>query len=280
LHKTLTDLADAGATDYLCQAVQLRHAQAPVVSISTDKPGGFSESDVEQLVALLDYLAPIVESQVNARVATTVAETYLGKLTGQRVLDGGIRRGDGQEINAVLWFSDIRDYTRISEKLPPERVLAMLNEYYEIIGTALKRQGGEILKFIGDGVMAIFPIVDAMFLPSACGGAYDAARETIECMAGRNIERVAAGEPEIRFGVGLHVGPVTWGNVGTEDRLDFTVIGAAVNRCARLESLTKVLGAGVLTSAEFNAVCPRPLKSVGKHRLRGVPQAVEVFTLA
>jgi adenylate cyclase len=278
-HDALKDIAAAGATDYICIAVRLSRGQSPVIALATDRQGGFNEGDIVNFQRLLDHVAPLIESQISWRVADTVAETYLGKMITQRVLDGHIRRGDGQVINAVLWFSDMRNYTRMSEDLPPDRMLVMLNDYFEVIGAALKRQGGEILKFIGDGVMAIFPIADAMFIPSACAGALDAARETLQRMAEINVGRLASGEPEIRFGVGLHIGPVTFGNIGTEDRLDFTVIGAAVNRCARLEALTKVLGAPVLMSAEFNDMCPRPLRSLGNHRLRGVKRAVEVFTL-
>jgi adenylate cyclase len=147
------------------------------------------------------------------------------------------------------------------------------------VGDALKAYGGEILKFIGDGVMAYFPAEDALFLPMVTNNAIGAARRLIDDIESANQARATGGHDPVRCGVGLHVGPVTFGNVGTEDRLDFTVIGPAVNRAARLESLTKVLGAPILASAEFNAVSTIPLKSLGKHRLRGVPEPVEVFTL-
>jgi adenylate cyclase len=147
------------------------------------------------------------------------------------------------------------------------------------VGDALSAQGGEILKFIGDGVMAYFPADDALFLPMVTANALAAARRLIDDIGAANEARAAGGLDPVRFGIGLHVGLVTFGNVGTEDRLDFTVIGPAVNRAARLESLTKELGVPVLASAEFREATTQPLVPMGKHTLRGVPEPVEVFTL-
>ena len=158
-------------------------------------------------------------------------------------------------------------------------LLELLNNYLSLVGDALKAHGGEILKFIGDGVMAYFPAEDALFLPMVTGAALGAARRLMSDIEAANEARATGGREPLRFGIGLHVGPVTFGNVGTEDRLDFTVIGGAVNRAARLESLTKQLGVPVLASAEFNEVCMVPMKPLGSHRLRGVPDPVEVFTL-
>jgi adenylate cyclase len=158
-------------------------------------------------------------------------------------------------------------------------VLELLNNYLQMVGDALGANGGEILKFIGDGVMGYFPAEDALFLPMVTGQALAAARRLIADIEAANEARAAGGRDPLRFGIGLHVGDVTFGNVGTQDRLDFTVIGAAVNRASRLESLTKELHVPVLASAEFNEVCTVPMKSLGKHVLRGVPDPVEVFTL-
>jgi adenylate cyclase len=158
-------------------------------------------------------------------------------------------------------------------------LLDLLNNYLQLVGDALKAYGGEILKFIGDGVMAYFPADDALFLPVVTNNAIAAARRLIGDIEAANEARAAGGADPLRFGVGLHVGPVTFGNIGTEDRLDFTVIGPAVNRASRLEGLTKQLGVPVLASSEFNTVSTVPLKSMGMHALRGVPEPVEVFTL-
>ena len=191
-------------------------------------------------------MGAVTEMHIERSVAETVANTYLGPEVGQRVLNGAIRRGEGEEIRAVLWFSDLRDFTGMNERLPAGEVLELLNNYLQLVGDALASNGGEILKFIGDGVMAYFPAEDALFLPMVTGQALAAARRLIGDIEAANEARAAGGRDPLRFGIGLHVGDVTFGNVGTEDRLDFTVIGPAVNRASRLEGLTKELGVPVL----------------------------------
>jgi len=280
-HLTLHEVKADGGTDYFGMAMQTSRGRLlPIATFATDRPDGFSDIDIADLRRLIDYAGAVVEMHITRLVARTVIQTYIGPETGRRIFDGLVKRGDGDRINAVLWFSDLRDFTGLNERLPADELLDMLNMYFEAIGVALKKHGGEILKFIGDGVMAIFPVDDAMFLPDATSGAVDAAREALSVIEEVNAGRVEAGREAIRFGVGLHVGLVTFGNVGTEDRLDFTVIGPAVNRCARLETMTKVLKVPVLASADFNRVCPRPMRSLGRHRLRGVPDPVEIFTTA
>lgn len=279
-HTLLHEVRDAGGTDYVALPVAVARGRWPVLSVATDRPGGFSDADLAKFAALVERMGAAIEMHIGYQIASTLIDTYVGRHAGERIFQGLIRRGDGEQINAVLWFSDLRGFTRLSEALPPDRVLLALNVYFGIVGEAIRRHGGEILKFIGDGVMAIFPIPDAMFIPDACAAAADAARESLARMGEVDLARESEGEPALRFGVGLHIGMVTYGNIGTEDRLDFTVVGAAVNRGARLESLTKALHVPVLASAEFAAMCPRPLRSMGAHRLRGLPRPVEVFTLA
>jgi len=279
-HAVLHELAASGGTDYYAMPVRLASGRPVALTFMTDRPSGFSDADIAKFHKLVDYLAPVVEARVNYGLSTTLMDTYLGRIVGEQILNGLIRRGDGQLINAVLWFSDLRDFTGLNERLPGEELLALLNNYLQHVGDALSKHGGEILKFIGDGVMAYFPAEDALFLPMVTGNAIAAARQVIDDVESANEARAAGGHEPVRFGIGLHVGPVMFGNVGTQDRLDFTVIGPAVNRAARLESLTKELGVPVLASAEFNAVCQQPLKSMGLHHLRGVPEPVEVFTLA
>ena len=277
-HPVLHDVAAEGGIDYYALSVAVAHGRWPALTFSTDRAEGFSEADLAKFTSLSNHLAPVLEAHLHYRVSTTLLETYLGRETGRRILDGLIRRGDGEQINAVLWFSDLRGFTGLNERLPAVELLELLNSYFETVGNALTRHGGEILKFIGDGVMAIFPVIDAGFLPDITGGAYDAAREAHAEFAEINYNRAEAGRQAIRFGVGLHVGMVTFGNVGTRDRLDFTVIGPAVNRCSRMESMTKVLGVSTIASAEFNEVCPRTMRPLGPHRLRGVPGRVELYT--
>ena len=278
-HAVLHELAAAGGTDYYATPMRVTHGRTPGVTFTTDRRSGFTEDDIGKFRRLLDYLAPIAEGHIGHRVATTLMNTYLGPVDGAQIMSGQIKRGDGQEINAVLWFSDLRDFTALNERLQPGEVLELLNNYFQHVGNALAVHGGEILKFIGDGVMAYFPAEDALFLPMVTGNALNAARQVIADIEAANEARAAGGAEPVRFGVGLHVGPVTFGNVGTEDRLDFTVIGSAVNRTSRLEGLTKALGVQVCASADFQAVCEQPMRSLGTHRLRGVPKPVEIFTL-
>lgn len=280
-HTVLHEVKAEGGTDYFSLAMHIRRdGPLPVVAFATDAEGGFSDADIADLTRLVDLIGAVTEMHIEHSVADTVANTYLGRQVGQRILNGAIRRGDGEEIRAVLWFSDLRDFTGLNERLQPGEVLELLNNYFQLVGNALAAHGGEILKFIGDGVMAYFPAEDALFLPMVTANALNAARQVIGDIEAANEARAAAGGAEpVRFGIGLHVGTVTFGNVGTEDRLDFTVIGSAVNRTSRLEGLTKALGVQVCASADFNEVCMEAMKSLGPHRLRGVPKPMEIFTL-
>ncbi len=279
-HTVLRELKEGGGTDYFALPMRLgRQGSVPVASFATARPGGFSDEDLVDLHHLVDLMAPVAEIFIYRNVAETVTDTYLGHIVGEQILGGLIKRGDGKEINAVLWFSDLRDFTGLNERLGAAELIDLLNNYLQLVGDALKAYGGEILKFIGDGVMAYFPADDALFLPYVTNNAIAAAKRLIADIEAANEARAAGGADPLRFGVGLHVGPVTFGNIGTEDRLDFTVIGPAVNRASRLEGLTKQLGVPVLASSEFNSASTVPMKSLGRHTLRGVPDPVEVFTL-
>ncbi|HEY6980798.1 adenylate/guanylate cyclase domain-containing protein [Reyranella sp.] len=278
-HEVLHELAATGGTDYYAAPMRVAYGRPPAVTFMTDRPGGFADADIVKFHHLMDYMAPIVESRISHRLSTTLLDTYLGRIVGEQILGGLIKRGDGHEINAVLWFSDLRDFTGLNERMASADLLELLNNYLQLVGNALSSHGGEILKFIGDGVMAYFPAEDALFLPMVTANALAAARQVIDDIAAANEARATGGHDPVRFGIGLHIGPVTFGNVGTEDRLDFTVIGPAVNRAARLESLTKELGVQVLASAEFKDATTQPMVSMGRHTLRGVPEPVEVFTL-
>jgi adenylate cyclase len=279
-HVLLHELKSDGGVDYFALPMRIRReGPLPVVSFATDSRSGFSDEDVADLARLVDMMGAVIEMHIERSVAETVANTYLGPVVGERILHGAIRRGEGEEIRAVLWFSDLRDFTGMNERMAAGDLLELLNNYLQLVGDALKAHGGEILKFIGDGVMAYFPAEDALFLPMVTGAALNAARRLMTDIEAANEARATGGHDPVRFGIGLHVGPVTFGNVGTEERLDFTVIGPAVNRAARLESLTKELGVPVLASAEFNEVCMVPMKSLGRHVLRGIPEPAEVFTL-
>jgi len=279
-YPVLKDLKEQGITDYVAMPVAFSDGQVNVFSITTDRPGGFSTEDLGYIYEIMPLFSRLVEMHYVRRTAETILDTYLGKQTGRRVLDGKIKRGDGDNVYAVIWFCDLRNSTPLSESMERSDFLAMLNQFLEAMAGAVLDNGGEVLRYIGDAALAIFPITGDVGLatPEATRKAAKAARDAIKRMGEVNAARRNAGDEEIGFGIGLHLGDVTYGNIGAPTRLEFTVIGAAANEAARIESLTKTLGEPVLMSAKFNECYPSKLRSVGKHDLRGVPGTHEVFT--
>ena len=256
-HPYLFHLAARGGTDYVALPIAFSTGEKNLVCIATDRAGGFSELDLAKFRVLAELIALPLENFVAHCTALALLETYVGPRAGRRVLQGRIRRGDGETIDAAIWYSDLRDFTPLSESLPWERVLEMLNAYFEFIDAAVTARGGDP-HFIGDAVLVVFPTSSRGGRDHACEAALEAARDAFNGIATVNMRRSRAGAPEIRFGIGLHVGEVVYGNVGTPDRFDFTVMGAAVNRAARLQSLTKKVARPVLTSADFAAYIDDP----------------------
>ncbi len=278
-HRVLIELAAAGGTDYVILPMVFSDGRINGFIATTDVPSGFSDSDLAKFSALINYLIPILEVIATRCIALALLNTYLGPRTGGKVLQGLIKRGDGETINAALWFSDLRGFTPLTETLPPDRLLAMLNAYFEALAMAVTARGGEILRFIGDAMLIVFPAQEEAELGQVCQAALNAALEAFDNVVTLNHERERSGEPAIRFGLGLHVGKVIYGNVGAPDRLDFTVMGPAVNRTARLEGLTKEVGVPLLLSADFVAHVDRGARSLGFYRMEGIAEPQEVFAL-
>ncbi len=277
----LEDLINEGATDYVAMPLRFSDGQINIIALVSDQPEGFSTEQLGQLYEALPNLGRLLEAHAQRTSSLTLLRTYLGEDAGQRVMKGLIKRGDGTDLHAVVWLSDLRDSTGLAESLSRERYLATLNHYFDAVAGAVIEHGGEVLKFIGDAVLAIFPIEDrSEARPEACERALKAARDAQRRLEAVNREREAWGEPALAFGVGLHRGDLTYGNIGTERRLDFTVIGPAVNEASRIESLSKTLGQPVVISSIFAASCPEKLKSLGEHSLRGVTESQEIFTLS
>jgi adenylate cyclase len=206
----------------------------------------------------------------------TLLDTYIGHRAGGKVLDGLIKRGDGETIDAVIWYCDLRDYTLLTETLAPDELLAMLNTYFEFISAAVSEHGGEVLRFIGDAMLIVFPVDSNVDIRHTCKLVLDAAIDILRDLKNFNQQRQQQGYPEIRFGIGLHIGHVIYGNVGAPDRLDFTVMGAAVNRTARLEELTKKVGVPLLLSAEFAEHTEGPVRSSCWPTRRGMDYAQDL----
>lgn len=276
----LKDLVEEGATDYVAMPMRFSDGQINIVTLVSHEPGGFSTESLGQLHEILPNLSRQLEAHAQRLSSLSLLQTYLGGSTGEKVLNGLVRRGDGETIHAVILFSDLRDSTALAEALPREAYLAALNQYFDSMAGAVIDYGGEVLKFIGDAVLAIFPIKQSGARhPEACSSALSAVREAERRIAAVNAERREQGEPPLAVGIALHRGDLTYGNVGSERRLDFTVIGSAVNEAARIEGLSKSLETPVVVSAAFAGSLPGELVSLGRHALRGVREEQEVFTL-
>jgi adenylate cyclase len=274
----LEELRAEGMTDYLTLPMPFTNRIGGVLTLATTRPEGFSDADVARLSALIPVLALLVEVHATRDVARTVLETYVGGAAGQRVLSGQIKRGDQEKIRAVLWYCDLRGFTSLTEKLDGPRLIDMLNQYFERMAAPVRAHGGEVMKFIGDAMLAIFSLGnrDAEIASNA---ALKAAREAIQSMRAHNVTCLECGEPSVDFGIALHMGEVVFGNIGAPDRLDFTVIGPAVNRVVRIEEMCRKLDCGLLVSAEVARHCREKLESIGRHDLRGVGEKIELFTL-
>ncbi len=276
----LEDLFEEGATDYVAMPLRFSDGLINIFTLVSDAPGGFSTDDLGLLYEILPSLGRQLEAHAQRVSALTLLRTYLGRNAGERVMSGLVRRGDGEELHAVIWFSDLRNSTTLAESLSRDDYLATLNQYFDSVAGAVIEHGGEVLKFIGDAVLAIFAIDEPDNPPrEACSRALSAARDAQERIKSVNHERETQDKPPLEFGTGLHCGNITYGNVGTTKRLDFTVIGSAVNEAARIEGLCKSLGEPVLTSSVFARCVTDELRSLGQHSLRGVRDKEEIFAL-
>jgi adenylate cyclase len=274
----LREFASQGATDYLALPVRWTGARPVFLTFTTDHPQGFSEQQVSILSDLAVVFAPIIEAMATQMIAVRLLDTYVGRNAGQRVLAGQIGRGSGETISAAIWYCDLRGFTLLSDRLPRDRLIATLNDYFDRMGGAIERHKGEVLKFIGDAMLAIFPVEDSP--AAACQSAFAAAQESIAAMDTLNAQRRSAGESELEYGIALHIGDVMYGNIGTSHRLDFTVIGPAVNYASRLERLCRDLGQKLVLSAAVARHLDDRVRSVGKHALRSVAEKQEIFVPA
>ncbi|MCK6524674.1 adenylate/guanylate cyclase domain-containing protein [Myxococcota bacterium] len=279
----LHDLVADGFTDYVALSFRVEQGPGNAVTWATQAPGGFTPDQVEALQAMLPVLSLLLEVHAQRRISRALLGTYLGQDAGRRVLSGQVRRGDGERIRAVIWCSDMRDFTQLSDSMPGPALLTMLNTCFERQVWAIHRNGGEVLKFIGDGLLAIFRIDDREGVEAeASRRAVVAGVEAFASLQEENLRRVGQGLLPIRVGLALHIGDVEFGNIGAPDRLDFTVIGPAVNLAARLESLSKILGEPFLLSsavAQALAGASLPVRPLGPQAIRGLPVPQPVFAV-
>ena len=273
----MQELRAEGATDYFMLPLPfLDTTRSSNMSFATCAATGFSDVELERITLAAKLLSPYAERAVMRRIAIEVLDCYVGTLAGQRVLDGQIERGEVRTIAAAIWCCDLRNFTSLSERLPRTQVIAVLNRWFDVIGAALEPHGGEILKFMGDGLLAAFPSFDGE-AAGACDRALQAALAATAGTAELNRLLAEEGREPLAFGLGLHIGDVEFGNIGTHNRLDFTVIGPAVNQASRLQDLTKLVGCPIVASAAFAADCSQPMRPLGSHPLRGVAEPFEVY---
>lgn len=275
------ELQEQGATDYVGMALNFSDASRQFVSWTTDKPGGFSTEELTFFDLILPLMCMRLELAHARRITEQLLTTYLGSDATRRIISGEIRRSQGEDIQAVIFYCDLRGFTRMTDTLAPSEIISVLGEYYDAVGGAVRLHGGDVIKMIGDGMIAIFPLREGLDPGRAAREALDAAREARAALEAIEPERLPEGVDHLAAGFALHVGQVTFGNIGSRDRLDFTVIGPAVNEISRVEPLTKVLGHSLLLTADF-AKLPSGIatKSLGVHALRGVRLPREIFTPA
>ncbi len=289
----IEELRSKGATDYMAFAVSFAPDEASfadgeqsgrplagvITSWATDAAEGFTDDAVAVIEAVLPSYGLAAKAVATYRMSADVLATYLGKDAGRRVLEGGIDRGDLQTVRAVIWYFDLQGFTKLSESHPGDQVIAMLNDYFGVVVDVVQQHGGDVLKFMGDGLLAIFRFEDD---DHACCSALDAADELVGRMTTLSRARETMNEPAAPFNLALHLGDVLYGNIGGADRLDFTVVGPAVNEAARIEAMCRPLERDLVISAAFaRAVHSKRerIVSLGRYALRGVREPQELFTL-
>jgi adenylate cyclase len=274
------DLRAEGVTDYIALPILHIDGSVHVSSWTTKQAGGFTDEQLNALRSLIPPLARVIEITRLRFTASTLLDTYVGNRAGERIMGGQIRRGHTDTMHAAIWLSDLRGFTALSDRLPAETVVDILNVYFDCQVSAIRAHGGEVLKFMGDGLLAVFPIDEYVGdISRVCSDVLEAARESranVEAMhfpIGETIER-------FRFGVALHVGKILYGNIGGGNRLDFTCIGPAVNLAARLEKIAGRLHRTVVASAAFAQVCAGGWSDLGEFPIAGFSKAERVYGLA
>jgi adenylate cyclase len=273
------DMRAEGVTDYIALPLLFTDGSINASSWTTKQPGGFSDDELAALKTVVVPLARVIEIISLRRTASILLDTYVGNRAGQRILGGQIRRGHTDTMDAAIWLSDLRGFTALSDRLPAETVVDILNGYFDCQVSSIKTHGGEVLKFMGDGLLAVFPIDEYVGdVQEVCSRVLEAARESrasVEAMhypVGEAVER-------FRFGVALHVGRILYGNIGGGDRLDFTCIGPAVNLAARLEKIAGRLSRTIVASAGFAGICAGGWTDLGEFPIAGFSKAERVYGL-
>jgi adenylate cyclase len=275
----IEDMRAEGVTDYIALPLLFIDGSIHASSWTTKQPGGFTDGQLDALRSLVRVLVRLIEIMQWRRTSSILLDTYVGNRAGEKILGGQIRRGHTETMNAAIWLSDLRGFTALSDRLPAETVVDILNNYFDCQVAAIRSHGGEVLKFMGDGLLAVFPIDEYVGdSQQVCSNVLEAARESrasVEAMhypIGGAVER-------FRFGVALHVGPILYGNIGGGNRLDFTCIGPAVNLAARLEKIAGKLHRTIVASEGFAGICAGGWSELGEFPIAGFAKAERVYGL-
>ena len=274
----IPELREEGYTDYIALPMPFSDGSIKAMTFATKQKNGFSESHIGVFESIIRPLGIVFELGTLRRTAETLLDTYVGPRAGGRVLNGTIKRGEGEWISAVVSFADLRGFTRLSNELPADKLVLFLNKYFGAMASAVEAHGGEVLKFIGDEVMAIFPYETAEGAADAARRALKAARETTEKIHEINNMNACAQTPDMSVGIALHAGDVFFGNVGSETRLDFTVIGPVVNLASRIAELAKDLNVEVLVSDAIAGIMGCRAGLYGQYQVKGFDEPVSVYS--
>lgn len=274
-HAEVRDLAARGYTDYLVLPLRFLDGTVHAITMACDRPGGFDEDEILAMARVVRPLARIAEILALRRTATNLLSAYVGRDAGERILQGHVQRGDTESIRCVIWFSDLRGFTSMSNRNEPLDIIRVLNRLFDCQVPAVESAGGQVLKFMGDGMLAIFPVDEDHPMERAAASALQAAEEAFAALDASNVGRVA--DDAIAFGIALHAGNVAYGNIGGAGRLDFTCIGPAVNLAARLEGLTSQVGERLVLSEAVATLLPERTRLLGRWSVKGIDAPVAVY---
>ncbi len=278
-HGTYHELAAAGGTDFFAMVLEYGDGSAQACSFVTADPGGFTQAHLALIADTRHALAAAFEPVAMRRSSESLLRTYLGDGPAKSVIEGTIRRGEHRALDAAVMFSDLRGFTAKSESWGETALLRALDGYFEAVVRSVHAHGGDVLKFIGDGVLAIFPVDRSDGHPDRCRDALAAAAAAIAAIEGLNAERRRDGLEALAIGIGIHLGAVTFGNIGSPERLDFTVIAPTVNVASRVQDLCKPLGESVLVTAAVAERVGAAVRPLGVHPVKGLGAPIEVFGL-
>ena len=275
--EAIAGLRAAGFTEWVGLPLKFMGGSTHAITFATKTPGGFNDEQFAALLHVVRPLSRVGETLALMRTAVNLLNAYVGNDAGERILKGQIQRGDTQNIRCVIWFSDLRGFTSLSGERTPTEIIGILNEFFECQVPAIEQEGGQVLKFIGDGLLAMFPVNEKRDAKTAGDGALRATAAAFAALSQLNEKRRGRGDKDLAFGVALHLGDVAYGNIGGASRLDFTAIGPAVNLASRIEGMTGKLGKQVLLSGAMAKELSAPSKSVGSFELKGITGQAELF---